>query len=120
MELFFKGKKLVSYYEITRGRERRRRKGKEKQKGRIKGASTQTVNSQAAVPEGLWLSINNFGRIQTILRHGHFVAMGEPFGSNNNPWLSLIIDRPLSLLLMYRIGEKNGQAKNGYNGLRLP
>lgn len=28
-------------------------KGKEKKKGRIKRASTQTVNSQAIVPEGL-------------------------------------------------------------------
>lgn len=86
-------------------------KGKEKQKGRIKGARIQTVNSQAVVPEGLWLSINNFGRIQTILRHGHVVAMEEPFGSNNNPWLSLIIDRPLSLLLIYRIAEKKWTLK---------
>lgn len=35
----------------------------------------------------------------------------------NNPWLSLIMDMPLRLVLVYRIGEKNGQAKNGYNGL---
>lgn len=100
-------------YEITRGRGRRRMKGKEKKKGRVKRASTQTVNRQAIVPEGLWLSINNFCRIQTILRHGHFLAMEKPFGNNNNPWLSLIIDKPLSLVLIYRIGEKNGQAKNG-------
>lgn len=70
--LFFRGKKLASYYEITRGRGTRRMKGKEKKKGRIKRASTQTVNSQAIVPEGLWLSINNFCKIQTSLRQVTF------------------------------------------------
>lgn len=78
IRFFFGAKKLASYYEITRRRGRRRMKGKEKDRKGKETVSTYPVKSQATVLEGLWLSIKK----QTILRHGDFVAMEEPFESN--------------------------------------